>query len=383
MAEWVPVFVLPNVSLEDSIECDIAALVPTRDRRVTPLKREHPRFKRFLNRFADSFGQKFEPTVLIINKAAAPVFRDISALASFRDLIAICAITRARALEILYPRGHRVSYGDSFSIYPWMLDRHYHHLIGNTPAILATHEVSSFKGQSSPTISRMPLGAEDIDQSMLIALMARWQQCHETSEPAWADVALLRSLNMAYHASLLPAGTDTTIYDVGRIISLWVSAFEILVHPGGNGRVHRDNVFDLIERTPWAIPASGRLTYETGGKTKVLRTLASWLYQELYERRNDFLHGNPVEYRNLNMPTPQRWISDYAAPLYRIALTAFLDLTHTSPVPSTDDSKGFGAFVNDQMNFMEPQKKAEKALLTAMPSRLKDRSDPSPIERKN
>lgn len=52
----------------------------------------------------------------------------------------------------------------------------------------------------------------------------------------WDDVALTRSLNMAYHASLLPAGTDTTFYDVGRIVSLWVSAFEILVHPGGNGQ---------------------------------------------------------------------------------------------------------------------------------------------------
>lgn len=56
------------------------------------------------------------------------------------------------------------------------------------------------------------------------------------------------------------------------------------------------------------------------------RTLASWLYQVLYECRNDFLHGNPVERSNLILATPQRTIFEYAAPLYRIALTAFLPL---------------------------------------------------------
>lgn len=36
---------------------------------------------------------------------------------------------------------------------------------------------------------------------------------------------------MATQASQLPAGLDTTLYDLGRIAALWVSAFEILTHP--------------------------------------------------------------------------------------------------------------------------------------------------------
>jgi hypothetical protein len=175
----------------------------------------------------------------------------------------------------------------------------------------------------------------------------------------------MRSLNIAYHASLLPAGTDTTFYDVGRVVSLWVSAFEILVHPGGSGQANRDKVFEMIERTPWAIPASGQLAHDTGGKTKVKRTLASWLYQVLYECRNDFLHGNPVERSNLFLATPQRTIFEYAAPLYRIALTAFLPLAHHVPMPSADDPTAFGAYIADRMDFMGPQKNAEEALLTA------------------
>jgi hypothetical protein len=109
----------------------------------------------------------------------------------------------------------------------------------------------------------------------------------------------MRSLNMAYQASLLPAGTDATFYDVGRVVSLWVSAFEILVHPGGSGQANRNRVFEMIERTPWAEVESSQLVHDTGGKSMVKRTLASWLYKVLYECRNDFLHGNPVERSNL------------------------------------------------------------------------------------
>ena len=194
--------------------------------------------------------------------------------------------------------------------------------------------------------------------------MARWRRRHEAAEPSWEDVALMRSLNMAYHASLLPAGTDTTFYDVGRVISLWVSAFEILVHPGGNGQANRDKMFEMIERTPWAIQESAQLAHDTGGKTKVKRTLASWLYQVLYECRNDFLHGNPVERGNILLATPQRTIFEYAAPLYRVTLTAFLPLKYDT-VPSAKDARAFGAYIADHMDFMRPQKNAEEALLTA------------------
>ena len=113
-------------------------------------------------------------------------------------------------------------------------------------------------------------------------------------------------------------------------------------------------------------PASGELVHDTGGKPNVKRTLASWLYQVLYECRNDFLHGNPVERSNLVLSTPQRTIFEYAAPLYRMALTAFLPITYAATMPSADDPKAFGAFVVDRMDLMGPQKNAEEALLTAI-----------------
>ncbi|MEQ8747368.1 hypothetical protein [Pyruvatibacter sp.] len=227
------------------------------------------------------------------------------------------------------------------------------------------HKLSRFKGQSSPTLFRTSIGKNDIDQPLLAELMARWRRRYEMDEPAWENVALMRSLNMAYHASLLPAGTETTFYDVGRVVSLWVSAFEILVHPGKNGRANRDKVIKMIERTCWAKAESGQLVYDPGETTKEKRTLASWLCQMLYDCRNDFLHGNHVERSKLVLPTPQRTIFEYAAPLYRIALTAFLPLTYQVAIPSADDPHAFAAWTNDPMGFMRPQKTTEEALLTA------------------
>lgn len=369
-SEWTPIFVLPNVPLDSAIGCSIAAIAPAHDRRVAAIKREHPMFRRFLNRFANNFGEKFEPSVLLLHTSAPPVFQDVGTLASFRDLIALSAVTRGRARKLRSPGGlARVLFGDAFAIYPWMLDRHYEDLIGNTPAIFGTNEVARFKGQSSPAVFRTPLSRSDIDQPLLAELMTRWQRRYEASEPRWVDVALMRSLNMAYQASLMPAGTDTTFYDVGRIVSLWVSAFEILVHPGGDGQANRDKVFDLIESTQWEIPASAQPAHDTGSKTKqIKRTLASSLYQALYDCRNDFLHGNPVEPGNLGLPTSQRSIFVYAAPLYRIALTAFLPLNYGAPIPPVDDEKAFGAHIAAHMNYMDPQMDAERALMTAMRS---------------
>lgn len=81
-----------------------------------------------------------------------------------------------------------------------------------------------------------PIDQSDIDRPLLVTLMKRWVRRYEAAEPAWQDVALIRSLNMAYHASLLPAGTDTTFYDVTVVMILlqgtpsWHSMIVVAIH---------------------------------------------------------------------------------------------------------------------------------------------------------
>ena len=370
--DWTPFFVLPNVELQNPIECGIVALVPGHDQRVVSLKCAQPMFRGFLSRFTDSFGEKFEPAVLLLREDAPQNFLKMEALAGFRDLTAISVVAFHRARELRRPRGRRVLFGDAFAIYPWMVDKRYEGLIGRTPDFLGYHEVAMFKGQSSASVSRKSLDTSDVDRPLLPALLDRWRSRYEAVKPAWKDIALFRSLNMAYHASLMPAGTDPTLYDVGRLISLWVSAFEILVHPGGNDRVNCDKVVEQIEKTGWESEAMKELAYEVydfKSKTMKKRTLASWIYRQIYDCRNNFLHGNPVDDDDIRLPGTQWTVFEYAAPLYRLALAAFLPLTFDVAKPAESDSYAdWGDYNVHRCVFFDSQVIAEQAILTARPS---------------
>jgi hypothetical protein len=365
MTKWSPVFVLPNIEIGEPIDGEIAILAPAHDRRVVDLAQAHPNFKAFLGNFSDAFGVRLAPTIVLVRADSPKSFYTVDALASFRDLIALSVIAYNRALELKYPRGHRVLFGNAFSFYPWMIDKDYEYLIGRTPAILGLHEVSKFRGQCSPELFRMDLRSSAIDEPLLRELLMRWRRRYAVAAPAWPDIALFRSLNMGYHASLLPAASDTTFYDVGRLLSLWVSAFEILVHPGGDGVANRDKVFDLLEGVCWGLSGCSEKRFETGGKKKINRTLGSWLYQALYDRRNDFLHGNPVAHADLQFSGSGRNLFEYAAPLYRLALTGFLPLVFTRTMPSRGDAEAVGSYIAEHSAFSRPQRMFEEALLTA------------------
>jgi hypothetical protein len=366
MADWNPVTVLPNVALEEPIEGELASLVPAHDDRINTLKRLHPPFRSFLHKFNDAFGVKLRPSVLIVRGDAPRSIYDVEAIANFRDLIALSVTLYNRAIELKHPHGHRIVWGNTFSFYPWMLDKDFECMVAWTPAIGSRRDVRKFRGQSSPEIFPLSLSQASIDEPLLQELLQRWRRRYTNRRPAWKDVALYRSLNMAHQASLLPAGSDATFYDIGRSIALWVSAFEILIHPGRNGRADLSKVFDLIERVPWALRPSGLRRFSTGTKgCRSHRTRASWVYWHLYKARCDFLHGNPVSRKALVFMGSKRNVFDYAGPLYRLALTAFLDLSFAGPIPSEQNVAEFGEYMAEQIHFLSYQRTIEEGLLTA------------------
>ena len=378
MNDWTAVSVLPNIELNEPIDGELAALVPRDDARVRALSGAHPNLRMFLGRFKDAFGARLRPAVLLARANAPSTVFTVDAIASFRDAISIAVVTRARAWELAKPRGHRVTYSNAFSFYPWMLDKNHEDLIGNTPAFLGIHDVKAFHGQSSPEISRHTLSAYDIDRPLIDALIARWHVRYGGGKPArWPEIALFRSLNMANQAALIPAGSDTTLYDVGRSIALWVSAFEILAHPG-TGKSGLASVYGLLEKVGWQdrrTKARRYCAYAPGGKTGARRSLACRLYGEIYRARNDFLHGNPVFSNRLAVRGSGRGLFECAAPLYRMALTGFLPLAWTAPMPDMNDARAFGRYIADRMVFHDYQKTVEEGLLAL-------RSNAQPIERR-
>ena len=217
---WTAAIVLPNIALQERIEGNLAALAPHDDARVQALCRARPNLRRFLGKFTDAFGKRLQPAVLLVRSDAPRSIFNVEVLASFRDAIALSVVPRSRAFQITHGINHRTNFSNAFWFYPWMLDRHNEDLIANTPGLLGVHEVAAFKGQSAPEIPARVLSPTDIDQPLLAALLARRCPRYTSRQPEWSDRALFRSLNMANQAALLPAGSDTTFYDVGRSIAL-------------------------------------------------------------------------------------------------------------------------------------------------------------------
>jgi hypothetical protein len=162
----------------------------------------------------------------------------------------------------------------------------------------------------------------------------------------------------------MPGGTDATFYGWGRAVALWVSAFEILAHDGRHADFQR--VMSLLGRVQWLrqpLRVQDRpIVYR---KQSVRTNLACVIYERLYRARCDFLHGNPVTDTTLKLENSQRPVERFAAPLFRLALTAFLDLRFSETLPDTANDEDRGRHIARQMAFNRPQHLAEDAILLA------------------
>jgi hypothetical protein len=265
-----------------------------------------------------------------------------------------------------YQRQHQITYPDTFSLYPWALDKNYEYLMSYTPSGMSMHVVERFRGQSSPEISMMSLQTGGVDKPLMLALLKRWQILYSGKGVKWRDRALFRSLNMANQASRTPGGTDTTYYDEGRSIALWISAFEILAHPV-NANANLQVVCDLLEKAKWenALLTARRYKTYAGRRNAPRRILASSIYAKLYKVRNDFLHGNRVTPARLRLKKTGYPLDHYAACLYRMALTSVLTLEFKGKVPSIRNTPKASDYLVARMNFSRPQRLIEDAILTA------------------
>ncbi|MET4316268.1 hypothetical protein ABIC02_000007 [Bradyrhizobium sp. RT5a] len=358
MPGWTPIFLMPNLRVAHAVTTDEMAIVPCTDDLLKPYETAHPQFRQFLGKFTDPFGAKVSPGVLLLSSDAPETFKSVEAVSSFRDLIALSVIPIQRARGIVHDGSHYVQYSDYFDFYPWVYHEGHQHLVCNTPAQVALHEVRVFRGQTSPILSALDFEQRDLDSPLLNALLERWRVRYGTRRPEWSDRALFRSLNMAAAASRIPAGVDLTTFSLGRNIGLWVSAFEILTHTGQD-KVRLWDVYDRLGTIAWRRKKLQARRYKpTSSKTK--RNLACWIYGEIYRVRNDFLHGNPVDGKSLTVKRSGRNLFSYAPILYRMALSGFLDIKP----PITNSVEWSRA----RFDFHSNQGDVEEALLSVLVS---------------
>lgn len=365
MDEWTPIVVLPNLNMGGTVECAYAAILSPADQRIKKLCQDHPRLKIFLSKFAGQFGEKIWPSVLLLRADAPKSFFTPEAITALRDLVSLSVVPYARALRLRYGKANSLVFSNTFQLYPWMLDKNFEDMLLMNPAQMHIHLLEEFKGQSFPEQSQASLTESDIDQPLLKELLSRWVLRFSGSPAIWKDIALFRSLNMANEAGRIPALTAATFYDTGRSLGLWVSAYEILAHPGGaTGQSNFGTVSAMLESVKWHNAKLSAATHTIPGKTPQQKQLATWICKKVYDLRNDFLHGNEVEGPKLLLNG--KVVIDFAACLYRLALTGFLDLHFSLPTPPAQDAEAMGAYINQRMTFNAFQSVFEGALLTAI-----------------
>jgi hypothetical protein len=254
-----------------------------------------------------------------------------------------------------------------------MLDKNYEWLITQSLASRGLNEVRRFKGQATPEIFSIELNPADIDKTLLTALIQRWHRRYFKPKPTWEDRALFRSLNMANIACQLPSIVDTTLFDYGRTLALWVSAFEILVHRG-NAKANQVAVNAVLDKIPYferAMRRKAHRAYDPKVNKVTRTTLARAVYAQLYRARNHFLHGEPVSKRSLRLKRTRAHLIDLAPSLYRLALTAVLDLRFAETPPPTSDRKVYLGFHRRLSEFHDGQHMHERALLKVRKARTR------------
>jgi hypothetical protein len=361
--EWEPMVILPNLDVRGVIECRYAAVVAPSDDRVLRLGDAHPELTTFINKFVSQFREQIFPALLLVRADAPASYRTAEAICAFRDLFALSVVPYARTSRIRFRRSEHLAFTNRFQFYPWMLTANYQGITARTPSYSDVNLLSGFEGQSFPEQPQNTIMEVDIDLPLARHLLERWSVRFSTEQAAWGDRALFRSLNMANAAGSVPANTAMTFYDVGRSLALWVSAYEILAHPGGNGRSGFSTVTAELEKVKWRNSRLADKVYTIDGKSAQRVQLAAWVCNKVYDLRNDFLHGNDVGASDLLLNGQA--VIDYAACLYRLELTGFLDLHFDQAAPDPQDTEATAAHVADRLRFDRFQEAYENALLSA------------------
>lgn len=225
-------FAMPNVIPQNPIEVDGIAFVAAFDDRIKALRLKYSKYDEYLNQFTNEFGTKINPSTIMVRDDAPEIYKRVDALASYRDAISTACVSKTWANILVFgPYMDGPQYSNTFNFYPWLLDKNYDKVGMRSLAVFGVNELAKMRGQSAPGVSISRLIHTHIDDALLTELLKRWVRRYASDKPYWKDRALFRSLNMANAASNLPVHAEMTQYDLGRLVALWVSAFEILAHP--------------------------------------------------------------------------------------------------------------------------------------------------------
>lgn len=289
-------FVMPNLRIKSPIETKFVGILPDTDARVIEIAKRDAAVNALINGFSDRWGTKHQVSVMVVHKDAPKRILEVSALVSFRNIFAICRILQSWQFSIGSPNAVGTRFSDYFDFYPFSPTRDGKELLHMGFALNALDTPENFRGQIYPDL---PLVDGDLhfahDENLFEFLKKAWVERFEKGRRDWPSNKLFRSLAIAYHASSLPKKNGLWFYDFGVSVALWISALEILAHPGKGKRSDLRTVLDLLAKGKFSDPFIKRKRMIRHHSTpNRAGNAAEYLYWRLYDSRNAFLHGNPV-----------------------------------------------------------------------------------------
>ena len=312
-ANWDLVAAIPGVSIPESVEAGSTAAVPYNDPRYQQLKK-NPGVRQYLDSFRNPFGVPLKPTIIIRKTATTPILG--SELVGFRNAFALSALVESRVQTQQRQWLMSARYAEFFAFYPVHLSRDGKRVFIESPVETGMHKLSKFTGQPWPVSVNPKHIFVSFDQYLLKALLELWVYPKAKGKFRSFRTRVFRSLEMAFHGLHAPFSNLGSKTDHGLMLSLWVSAFEILARPPTRSVTFK-NVSEMIRSVPWHNPKLRKTRYrpiDTRSKRQRIQkgplldtTLPVQIYGRLYRARNDYLHGNPLPTNGVEPRKRKAW----------------------------------------------------------------------------
>lgn len=279
-----------------AFESSLLAIVPPNDPRLKAIVTD-PQAKASASvhsNFSTYDGRAYEPCALIFSNALPSKRRTADAFRSFRNAAAIATLSHCRAHAIASDGQWKPLYSDFFDFFPRVPSGDEKYVVSLDGPVRSLDEPKKWHFQPSPLIGNPQSFSVSRDEQLWYLLLRSWEKrfLKGYGNPALRHV--FRSLDVAYHAARYPADGLTSLGDAGIRIGLWVSAIEILCHPG-TGKINIGMIIQELGNISWQNALLNKRSYSiTIGQIKMRVNFLQRLYKRLYDVRNSFFHGNRI-----------------------------------------------------------------------------------------
>jgi hypothetical protein len=264
--------------------------------------------------------------VLLVRSGSPDNLRNAETLRGFRNVCTVATLTHCTAVQLTGGQWLPL-YSDFFQFAAHVADKAgwISKLDGRVTGM--NDETDKFVAQCAGQVDLPESFNLSVDPILLKRLLQAWTSYFIVPPKDEALLPLFRSLEVAFQASRFPSDGLVSLSDVGTRIGLWVSAFEVLFHPGGKGKIDEARVLSSLEKVVFSDESLNARSYAVRYKGSPLETcFVGAVYDELYSARNAFMHGNPIDERHVRLHGSGKGphLLGLAPLLYNVALRAFM-----------------------------------------------------------